>query len=276
MIKKASEKIGPPVVVDTHLFRFGKETLNVHVLGKDLDWNLGGLPSVRKGLYNLEGSKEYVDAMAHIDLLSEMFGFKRLLVPRGVDNNARFAAFGHGTYDISLFSDQRNVCVLKNSLSADAFEIPSGFSCLVRSADCPTVIAWHPSGTVVGGHASRDSLLCTEEVLEKVVPKGRTYRTMVHAMMNPLNQFSAHEITVHISCGIAPEHFIHHPKDPKYGRYNKALARYFREKKWSDCLDNDGRLNLVEIITRQFEECGVPRKKMSLDTLCTFSGPGLW
>ena len=251
------------LVLSTHLCL----GLSVNVLGKPLDMRLGELSHPRD-MISAEVRKVYLELSRHL----RSFGVKRCLLPKVNELNAVFGGIESHVFDLE-FSTSGSVPVYKNNNSIDAFTLPAGYSCLMRSADCPTLILFneeHP--IVVVAHCSRDSLICRQELLNGV--KDRQHFSVIQPTVNVFKKLGvpADDIHAHISCGIAGEYFRHKPDDRQYGKYNRALSSLIANLYGAKCFHGppqDGCIKLHEVIRAQLSIYGI--SNVTHDQLDTFS-----
>ena len=246
--------------------------LDVHILGKPLDFRLEELDHPRNMI-----RKNVRDIYFELSRRLRSFGVVRCILPKLNASNAEFGDTRSYVFDLE-FRTSNGVPVYKNRNSIDAFTLPSGYSCLMRSADCPTLILFNEKNRiVVVAHCSRDSLICRQEVLCGV--KKRRYSTVIHPSVNVFEKLgiSDHEIKAHISCGIAGEYFKHKPDNEKYGRYNQDLSKFIADSYGSKCFHGhpqDGCVKLDEVIRAQLLMCGITN--VTHDGLDTFSDQRLY
>ena len=82
------------------------------------------------------------------------------------------------------------------------------------------------------------------------------------------------EIAVRIFCGISGRNFGHPIRHSKYAEENALMANYVSKKYGKQCFVGsdieEGKLDLVELITAQCGAMGVTRKGVWNDQVCTF------
>jgi hypothetical protein len=145
-------------------------------------------------------------------------------------------------------------------------------ACGIASSDCPTIVARNPSTLLVAAaHAGRESLYDAKALFDGAPP--RPHDSVTRSIVEALGR----DIDVFVACGIGPDEFLHPTDDPKHGARNAAMIRRLRETWGPSCASDDraGRIDLVELIRRQFEALGVPRSRVAHDGADTFGDAAL-
>jgi copper oxidase (laccase) domain-containing protein len=138
----------------------------------------------------------------------------------------------------------------------------------IASSDCPTIIARNVTSLLtVAAHAGRESLYDQAALLEAAKP--RRYASVVDAVMATLtpNVSDAKRVLAHVACGIRSVSFPHQVSFDWDGARNARMLQHLRERWGADCVssDGEGRIDLHEIIRRQFRAAGVPDERLSED-----------
>lgn len=251
------------VPVDVHHLIPGMLKVEVH--GKPYDFRLP----------NLDDEVLSVEERTVLCGILERRGIETLFVPRLDECNATFG-YG-GAFDIKIELPEVGVTVQKSSTSVDALQLPRKTGCLIRSADCPTIVLWDESKKVVRvGHCSRDSLVDRELLL-----CGRLWRqstSVITSMMERFKHLTPGDIRGHIACGILPEHFEHRFDDAIHGKYNRELIHSI-QRLFPACLKSapeEGCIDLAELVRQQLRVWfKIPRGNIGIDDLDTFSHPRL-
>lgn len=238
------------------------------VLGRPVDYSLSGLSSP--------------SSISNPDVLMGVTGACRSLkkysrhihVPRIADCNASLGYLDKDVFEVTV----EEVTLIKGTRSIDAFQLHKGFSVMMRSGDCPTIVMVHKqSGTVCVGHGSRESLISREEVNEE--RRTREYSSVVEAMMKRFRNLSAAQIEVHIICGIAAQNFAHPTESGDHYIYNTKMVDFIQSKGWRSALVGDpaeGFLSLPGLIEDQLLMFGILPRNIHKDTSDTSSDPNLW
>lgn len=147
--------------------------------------------------------------------------------------------------------------------SADGVVIPPGYTALLSTGDCPTIVAYHlPSQTVVAAHAGLKSLLPGRRVVKNILD---CFGPDIHTK----------EIQVRVICSIAPERFVYSPHDSRYGKENRMIIAALQAMD-EDSVNENGEIDLYHLACTELTRQGVPPRNIESDCLDTFSDPDLW
>ena len=159
---------------------------------------------------------------------------------------------------------------------ADGVKIVSqGDAVWLRTADCPTIIAYHSmEGGVVVAHAGRASLIDESHLRTDQVK--RQPESIVQAIYQELiDLFRSTSVYLDVySCGgIGPKYFCHPIDHPEYGSFNQKMNHHIALHYSVDCfLDgklSNGALDLHRLIKNQFQFCGIPGDNIHHDFIDT-------
>jgi hypothetical protein len=148
--------------------------------------------------------------------------------------------------------------VLRGGVEADGVVLTEkGQACIIKSADCPTIVAFTLSSEgrkCVVAHASRDSLIDSHYI--RGFGKSRKNRSVVDSVMDQFSPTEREELYVYVTVGIGARHFSHSINHSTCGTQNRELMEFIHEQFGSHCYHgprSDGRISLGEIIRAQFE-----------------------
>ena len=173
--------------------------------------------------------------------------------------------------------------------TGDAVDLAPGQAYYLASADCWAYVARNRrTGEVIAVHTGRNNLVDRKLVDEGV--RSRTHESIVDATMASFAwyahlaqlPFNSADIDVHITCGIAAEHFSH--TDPAYSAFNAKLVEYLSNRFGIGVFVDDpleGKIDMPELIRRQFASHGVKSDHVTQDTIDTYGdtdmfGRHLW
>ncbi len=153
----------------------------------------------------------------------------------------------------------------------DGVELLPGEGAVIVTGDCHTITLWSdvPNSKVIAAHAGRNSLHTINhshvDDVESIV------NTAVAKM-----EIGAVHLHARITAGIGADAFTHPLDHPTYGETNKDMLEHFAKVGGADVYDQDGKIDVVEVIKGQLSDLGVPINNISWDELDTASDNRLW
>ena len=206
----------------------------------------------------------------HLFQIVRVLRLQRVYRPRTDTFNARIS-----TATDFVKRSRRDGVTIYSSCLADGVAIRNrGEVVCLRTADCPTIIAYHNlTKELVVAHAGRASLID-----EKYLRGGlaRHPESVVQAIFRHLlatKQRTAHCLEIYSCCGIGPKKFQHSVHHLDYGSFNKKRNRHIALNYGQNCfLDGsttNGALDLHRLIRNQFQALEVPGDNIVKDTIDT-------
>ncbi len=179
-------------------------------------------------------------------------GITELYAPCPTTSNARIALKDEFTHR------PRSIFTVGGEVKADGVVLDrTGQACIIKSADCPTIIAFTASYArrkCVVAHAGRDSLV--DPHYTRGLGRSRSHKSVVDSIMAEFSTKDREELYVYSVLGIGAKHFSHPVDDDTYGRQNRELMEYIDGNYGVHCFfgpKNDGCINLHEVIKAQFD-----------------------
>ncbi len=220
------------------------------------------------------------DVWHRLDLLAAREGVERVYWPRnGFTRNIASMASqsfvnqivrpGYTFYPGTLKEDR-----------ADGVSLEPNEGFYLSSGDCHTICArLRQTGTVIAVHGGRDNLLCPtcmkeggnmHSIVDAIVDRLRI-SVDAHAWRYRQNiSFDPAAVDVHIALGIEPEQFLHN--HPDYRERTRVMVDYVNHEYGPGIVigePSEGRIDMPELITRQFERHGILRKRVTHDGIDT-------
>jgi copper oxidase (laccase) domain-containing protein len=178
-------------------------------------------------------------------------GVKKLYAPYPTKSNAIIApkdAFTKCT---------KGAFILNGKVDADGVVLDAtGQACIIKSADCPTIVAFTLSAKgrkCVVAHASRDSLIDPHFV--GGLGRSRNVKSVVDSVMAEFSHEERQEMYVYTVLGIGAKHYAHPVDHGTFGRQNRELIETVSSELGTHCFvgsKHDGRIDLHEVIKAQF------------------------
>lgn len=173
----------------------------------------------------------------------------------------------------------RNGVTFFHGIFADGVVLSPQSAFFIASADCPTIVLYHPqSKTVVAAHGGRNSLLRGISLTAKASPL-LPHRGVADEMVRSLRRVAGkpEESRVFSFCGVGPERFSHPFESP--GHDNRALIDAIVRQYGDECVvgpHERGCIDLHAVIKAQFVRQGVPSDSIESDGVDTASGDEWW
>lgn len=203
-----------------------------------------------------------------------------ILAPAPVDFNARVC----WQRDLTVRIPLNNRVVVRRGTNADGCRLNPGQAYLMSSAGCPTIIAYYPKDPKQGdkikvdvAHAGLRSLIDEQEALTRL--PSRKPESVVESMLHSMNctgkkAYRLKRVGAVIAFPIPPTELSYLWDHPRHGENNEAICEYIRSKWGEGCVPGnngrgssgarEGKIDLAQIITRQFGEFGIPPENIGL------------
>jgi copper oxidase (laccase) domain-containing protein len=198
---------------------------------------------------------------------------KRLFCPNPSKMN------GHVATRDEFVIHTRSPLKFYNSALADAVVLEKpGEACLIKSADCPTIVVWNPEADwkrrkVVVAHGARNSLVDMMHV--RGFSQGeREHKSVITPVIGQFDKSERPKLMVYIALGIGAQYFDHPFDHDTYGFQNEVMIKHILEKFGPMCVEKPikkGMLNLRALIRAQCMQEGVLSANIIADRHDTFS-----
>lgn len=256
-------------VSPTRRFKIWGESVTVDLFGRTTgDWR------TRFSVEDLGQPAAQTDraVMRRLSAVTNPRYVHRILMPRPDTFNAVVVTTETPGWT-ELAPSNTNVRILRGVL-ADGVVLGEHEAGFINSGGCPTIIMMDKkSGTIVVGHAGRESLYDKGYIDGGGPTPGRPAESIVYSMLDTLKLAQIRNIHVFITCGISGIHFRHPLSCERYGDRNRAMIEHIRQRWGDSCLLDRpelGRISLHELIVAQCVGRGITRTNISYDSTDTF------
>lgn len=217
--------------------------------------------------------------------IAKEMGFSELLVPSPVDFNARIC----WERELNVRIPLGNRLSIKRGVNADGCRLQPGQAFGLSAAGCAAIAACYPLDPlshekvrIATGHAGLKSCVDEQEALTGL--PSRKPESVTEALLDSMDcsgkrKYRRKRVGVVIILPIPSFEFTHPWNHPEWGEQNKLRSKYIKEKYGPNCLpgtEEEGRIELHELITTQFVELGVPLEHIRLIRTKDVFGSARW
>jgi len=231
------------------------------------DWTFSNLRTPEDGKEKDSSLRRYLPQIA------KEVGFKELLVPSPVDFNARVC----WEKELDTRIPMGGRLTVRRGTNADGCRLQPGQAYALSAAGCAAIAACHPVDPhphekvkIAVGHAGLKSLVDEQAALVGLPsrkPESITENLLTSMGCSGIKTSRRKRVGVVIILPIPSSEFTHPWAHPEWGGDNKRRCGYIAEKWGKSCLpgdEQDGRIELHELITMQFTSLGVPLAHITL------------
>lgn len=241
----------------------------------DEDWSFRNLRTPE------DGKSSDCSLTRYLPDIAKELEIAEILVPSPIDFNARMCL----QKDLNIIIPVGNHLVLRRGTNADGCRIQRGQTYGVSLAGCALVVAIYPHNPHPGekikvavAHSGFDSVFDRQEALTGL--RSRKPQSVTESLLNAmgcsgLKTSRRKRVGIIVAFPISSKIFTYSWDHPQFGENNERICEYIRERWGSGCVPGnngtsrqgaarEGRINLAEIITRQFVELGVSLEHINI------------
>lgn len=228
-----------------------------------------------------DGGKVDCSLTRHLPTIAKELDIAEILAPSPIDFNARMCV----QKDLNVIIPVGNHVVLRRGTNADGCRLRRGQVYGISMGGCALTLAMYPGSPspdeeikAAVAHMGFPSVFDRQEALTGL--RSRKPQSVTESLLNAmgcsgLKANRRKRVKIIIAFPISSKLFTYPWDHPEFGKDNERICDYLRERWGAGCVPGnngtsrhgsarEGRINLAEVITRQFVELGVPLENIGV------------